>query len=201
MHPSGLPAGNKAEQQTGKSPSKMPPARTPDAAHPEGSRHRIWQAILELAAIGKSFTRQRLAGLTGLKFHVVDDHMDRLMEDGLVCRIGAGVFELNKPHRAEIPISITALDDGSVLLERGEMVLDFTPPEIRRLAKLLSGWAAELASLENQAQIVATLTVVDARTRKLAEALRKPPAPATKVGAATPAASRVVHRRRAAAAA
>lgn len=84
------------------------------------TRDRIWLAILELASVGRAFTRSRLAGLTGLKFSIVDDHMERSIEDEFVARINPGVFELVQQYPADQPISCTPLDDGRVKLERGD---------------------------------------------------------------------------------
>lgn len=131
------------------------------------TRERVWAAIQELAAIGKHFTRQKLKKLTELPFHIVDDHVDKLIEEGHVQRIGSGIFEMVVQWRHEIPISTTPLDDGSVMLERADMVWHLTPTEARRLAKQLAGWAHEQAQLDGQDLLMATLAAVDVRTRKL----------------------------------
>lgn len=130
------------------------------------ARERIWSTIQELASVGKSFTRQRLAAITGLKFHVVDDHMDRFIEEDLVHRIGAGVFELVQHYPPDEPISITALDDGRVKLERGDGLWTLNPAEVRRLAKMLQGWSTELAYLDTQADLIAIVNRIDTNSRR-----------------------------------
>lgn len=77
------------------------------------ARNRIRLAILELASVGRAFTRSRLAGLTGLKFSIVDDHMERFIEEKLVARINPSVFELVQQYPADQPISCTPLEAGA----------------------------------------------------------------------------------------
>lgn len=130
------------------------------------TRERIWSAIQELSSVGKCFTRKRLELLTGLSFGIIDDHCDRFIEQDLIVRIGAGTFEMAKQWRAEIPVSAMPLEDGSLKLEREDDVWHLTPGEARRLAKLLAGYSQELAHLDGQAEVIAAINTVDARTRR-----------------------------------
>lgn len=147
--------------------AEVPSARPRPVPRVGTTRQRIWAAILELAAQDKHFTRQRLKKLTGLPFTQIDDHCDGFLADGLIERIGAGVFEMVKQWRPPVAISVTVLDDGSVVLERGDAVLDFTPSEMRTLARLVAGWAQEQAHLDRHELLLSTLAAVDMRTRKL----------------------------------
>jgi hypothetical protein len=50
-----------------------------------------------------------------------------------------------------------------VKLERGDSAWTLNTSEARRLAKMMAGWASELAQLETQADIVGLMNRIDAR--------------------------------------
>ena len=65
------------------------------------SRQIIWDAIQEMAALGQAITRKTLQEVTGLTYHIVDDHVSRFVdEDGTLRRVVDGVFELVKGYDA-----------------------------------------------------------------------------------------------------
>lgn len=130
------------------------------------ARERIWAAIQELAAVGKAFTRKRLKELTELPFHIVDDHMDKFIEDGLVQRIGSGLFEMVTPHEPTRATTVTILEDGCHILECGDQVMKLNPTEARRIAKLMAGSAQEAVHIGTLSDIAELMAAIDDRSRQ-----------------------------------
>ncbi|MFZ7337539.1 hypothetical protein ACLS0R_14920 [Comamonas jiangduensis] len=115
------------------------------------SRQIIWDAIQEMAALGHTITRKTLQEVTGLTYHIVDDHVSRFVdEDGTLRRVLDGVFELVKGYDAPRPVSITDLDDGQTIIEVGDQEMRLWPREVRKLAQRLAGDAQQLATLQLQ---------------------------------------------------
>jgi hypothetical protein len=164
MHSPAPPPGSRFDQL---GPADDRTDRTKSSRRPTGlTRERIWHAAQELASVGRCFTRQRLAQLCGLAFSIIDDHVDRLIEDGMIRRIRHGVFEVVPQFESDGPISLTVLDDTRVKLEVGDVVLTLSPAGARTAAKMLAGWATELATLDSHAEIVAIVNHSDARSRR-----------------------------------
>lgn len=115
------------------------------------SRQIIWDAIQEMAALGHTITRKTLQEVTGLTYHIVDDHVSRFVdEDGTLRRVVDGVFELVKGYDAPRPVSITDLDDGQTIIEVGDQEIRLWPREVRKLAQRLAGDAQQLATMQLQ---------------------------------------------------
>ena len=109
--------------------------------NPLKSRDIVLKAITDLTEHGQQASRQRITEVTGLRMTIVDDHIARLREDGLVRSLYAGLFELvdTTPDRA---ISVTALPRGQFKVEVGDDVCEaLTPRETLALSKLLGGVA------------------------------------------------------------
>lgn len=100
---------------------------------------RVLQAIKELQNAGKRAHRQTLADTMGEPLGIVDDHIKVLIENGEIKRAELGVVETVKAWRKDEPISATHLEEGEVVLEKGDVKLDFTPSEWRKLASLAMG--------------------------------------------------------------
>lgn len=120
------------------------PAMTEAAPYnynPGQSRETILKAITDMTEHGQLISRKRLSEVTGLKMVVIDDHITRLKENGVIRSPCAGIFELvdTTPDR---PISVTAMPRGSFKVEVGDDVCEaLTPREALALSKLLGGVA------------------------------------------------------------
>jgi hypothetical protein len=110
--------------------------------------HRIWQAALELRNTNRRINRSALAGLTGLKPGIVDDHVDRFIERDQIRRAGNGELEVVEQFPAARPISKTTLPNGLVKLEVGSDMLELTPDEARAVARDFAGNLHELAETD-----------------------------------------------------
>lgn len=115
------------------------------------SRQIIWDAIVEMDSLGQSISRQRLVEVTRLPFHVVDDHVSRMIEvEGTLRRVVSGVFEMVKGYLAPRAVSITDLDDGQTLIEVGDQQLRVWPRELRIIGLRTSGNAQQFGTLQLQ---------------------------------------------------
>lgn len=97
---------------------------------------------------GQVSTRELLSELTGLKLSKVDDHIGRMIENGRVRRLRAGVFMPVADMPEPRAVSTTDLPDGTVLVEIGDIVLHLWPRECRALAKRLVGEAVQYSNLQ-----------------------------------------------------
>lgn len=105
----------------------------------EGTMRRIiYDCIVALHSANRQASRQVIASETSLKFSIVDDHVKRLKDDGLIRLVVNGVFEPVdiEPDRA---VSATFVPRGKVKLEIGETVLDLTMREARAVAMATGG--------------------------------------------------------------
>ena len=103
------------------------------------NREIILKVITDLTEHGHQASRRRIVEVTGLSMGIVDDHISRLREDGVIRSLYAGLFELvdTTPDRA---VSVTALPRGQLKVEVGDDVCEaLTPREALALAKLLAG--------------------------------------------------------------
>lgn len=130
------------------------------------ARERIWAAIQELASVGKAFTRKRLKELTDLPFHIIDDHVDKFIEDGLIQRIGSGIFELVQQYEPTRATTVTIMEDGCVILECGDTVMKLNPTEARRIAKQMQGMAQEAVHMGALSDIAELMAAIDGRSRQ-----------------------------------
>ncbi|MEO8391210.1 hypothetical protein [Polaromonas sp.] len=103
------------------------------------NREAILQTITDLSDHNKMASRSRIAELTGLKMSIVDDHVDRLKNDGMIRALYNGVFEPvdQTPDRN---VSSTSLSRGRLKIEIGDDICtNLTPREQLALAKQLAG--------------------------------------------------------------
>ena len=114
----------------------------------KSSRSQILEAIASLHESDVAISRQRLQTITGLTQHVVDDHLNTLVNEGVLRRLVAGVFAPVVTYRESRSISHTLLPDGTSKLELGELCIDLTPKERRMLGSMLMGDAAFLSNLQ-----------------------------------------------------
>lgn len=115
------------------------------------TREIIWDNIQEMAHLGQNITRQRLMELTGKSYHIIDDHVSRMIsEDGILRRTTDGVYELVKGPGAPRPVSITDLEDGMTLIEVGDQELRVWPRELRTIGIRTQGNAMQHSNLQLQ---------------------------------------------------
>lgn len=110
---------------------------------------RVWDAIVDLHNAGKSVTRKSISDLSGLKLHIVDDHVDRLVSRDQLRRLGAGLLELVEQFGEPRPISKTVLPNGLVKLEIGSQYLELTPKESLVLSGLFRSELFTMAEIES----------------------------------------------------
>lgn len=115
------------------------------------TREIIWDHIQEMTHLGQDITRERLMELMGKNYHVVDDHISRMInEEGVLRRTTAGVYELVKGPGAPRPVSITDLEDGMTLIEVGDQELRVWPRELRIIGVRTQGNAMQHSNLQLQ---------------------------------------------------
>lgn len=135
------------------------------------TRERVWQTVLEIASTQQAFTRIEVQRLSGLTFHVVDDHMERLEEDGKVKRVRAGTFILVKQFPAPVPVSYTPiLEQLMMKMERGDSIWEMTWPELRLHAQMLAGFLAQMNRMANEEELTDAIARI---TRELQHARQK----------------------------
>lgn len=131
----------------------------------------VLQAIIDLADVHRSASRQQIATLTGLKFAAVDECVKRLKNDGLILSMVPGLFEpvpKTPPSRA---ITITKIPaDGRVHIEIADgpdVVL--SSHEARALGRMLYGFAQEASSVDSVRALAEQLGRLEARISQMAE--------------------------------
>lgn len=100
---------------------------------------QVLACIMELQNNNKKPHRQTISSVLGAPLGIVDDHIKTLQEQGAICRTGPGEVATVKIWRKDEPISVTYLEEGEVLVEKGDVKLDFTPSEWRKLSQLSMG--------------------------------------------------------------
>lgn len=118
------------------------PARPPAPPKPlvrRGTGAAIYQAIVDLGESNKVATRQVLMETLGLTYAIVDDHVKRMIEDGRVRRVVAGVFEAVPPAAEDRAVSMTFVPGGGGKLEVGDACIDLTLRELRMVGLATAG--------------------------------------------------------------
>jgi len=136
-------------------PASMAPARP--QAPLVSVRERILQAVVELHLAGRAATRQVLGETTDFSYAVIDDHVKRMIGDGVLRRISHGVFEPVEVLPAARAVSVTKLPNGMCKLEVGDFCIDLHPAEERAIGRFLSGSATEMAGIQNGREILDTV--------------------------------------------
>lgn len=112
------------------------------------TRQIIWGALVDLRAQQQIATRQVLAEVTGLKLVTIDDHLNRMVEDGQLRRPVAGVVEIIDQMPAPRAMTVTDLPDGLTIIELGDDEMRMWPQERRALAKRLAGDIVQYSNIE-----------------------------------------------------
>lgn len=108
----------------------------------------IWDTIEGLHQQGQVATRELLVDLTGYKMTIIDDHVSRMIENGRLRRLRAGVFAPVAAMPEPRPVSVTDLADGTSIIEIGDTVLHLWPRERRSLASRLVGDAVQYSNIQ-----------------------------------------------------
>jgi DNA-binding Lrp family transcriptional regulator len=124
------------------------------------NRETIYEGIQSLEASGRRATRRILSQMLNLKLSIVDDHIDRLEEDGMVRRLGGGVMELVAQHAPSRAMTVTRNLDGSCCVEFGDVIFSLTPQEERMLAMHLHGAAMQHMHNTRQNELVDTIQAI-----------------------------------------
>ena len=126
----------------------------------------VWETILDLANDERSITRQVLRDVTNLSYEIIDDHIKKLENQGKVVKVGKGLIEVVVQYPPERVQSLTPLPSGKVKWEMGDILVEFTPTEVRRHSMMFAGFARQFEDLElsNKALI---------RTAELADRIRE----------------------------
>lgn len=117
-------------------------APQPEAPKPpirRGVGALIYQTIVDLGESNKVATRQVLMETLGLTYSIIDDHVKRMIEDGRVRRLVAGVFEAVPPAAEDRAVSMTFVPGGGGKLEVGDTCLDLTLRELRMVGLATAG--------------------------------------------------------------
>lgn len=112
------------------------------------TRQIIWGALVDLRAQQQVASRQVLAEVTNLKLVTIDDHINRMVEDGQLRRPVPGVVEIIEQMPPPRPMSITDLPDGMTIVELGDDEIRMWPQERRALAKRLAGDVVQYSNIE-----------------------------------------------------
>lgn len=133
------------------------------------TRQIIWGALADLRAQGQIATRQVLAEITSLKLTTVDDHLNRMVEDGQLRRPVAGVVEIIDQMPDPRPVSLLHNPGGCSKLEIGDFCVDIWPQERRMLATLLAGDMVQYSNIQfGQETSIAMAQMMSALNREKA---------------------------------
>lgn len=105
----------------------------------DNTNERIKAAMRDLRDRGRVCTRQVLSELLGLKLQIIDDHIKRMKDTGVVRGVVNGVFELAEENYSDRPVSATYLTDGRVKIEVGDDMLTVSMRECQRLNMATGG--------------------------------------------------------------
>lgn len=130
------------------------------------SRERVYQCIVELTNYHRAASRNRIAELTGLKLHIVDEQIRQLKNTDKIRKLENGCYELVLEFPPDEMVSLSHLPNGLVRVEKGAMVMDCTPSEARTLGMLMAGYAAQLAAIHAQKDTEVRIARLENRARE-----------------------------------
>lgn len=115
----------------------------------KSARQIVWQAVRDLYDQEQVVTRETLRDTTGLKLHIIDDHVKNLIEDGDVRRVRDGVFVPVPRYEPPRPVYGAMTVDGFFVLEIGAQVVVMQPREARMAGALLAGQAMQFSNIQS----------------------------------------------------
>lgn len=137
------------------------------------SSANVLEVIQDVCNVERSITRERISEITGLRMSIVDDHVRRLVDDGCIVRLKAGVFEVAQAFPPARPISKTLLPSGLVKLEIGSEYFELSPREVRMMGSLFAGDALAYSNVDNRrGELDDVVTTASRSSRELAKIVR-----------------------------
>lgn len=133
----------------------------------------VWETILQLENDGRLITRRNLREVTGLSYEQIDECVKRLEDKGTVIKAGGGLIEVVPQYPAERAQSLTALPDGIVKWEIGDFCIELTPPEIRKHAMMLAGFARQYDDIEGSNKALVRSAELNEQLRDVRRELRQ----------------------------
>lgn len=109
---------------------------------------RIWQTIVDLHSADQAITREVLAEATGYKMTIIDDHVTRMVENGQLRRVRAGMFVPIPRYAPPRPVYGSMTTDGFFVLEVGDQKVVMQPREARQAGALMAGQFMQLTSIQ-----------------------------------------------------
>lgn len=85
-------------------------------------------------------TRKTISHELGVSYHLVDEHVDRLLERGKIRRVLAGVFAPMEVQRDKV-VSSTHVPGGRIKLDVDDVCIDLSPRDARAIVQVLAGFA------------------------------------------------------------
>ena len=110
------------------------------------SRTQVLEAIYSLYESEVDVTAEALVRYTGLKTVTVNDCIKELKERDDIWSLERGVYRPKLRHEKSRSVSVTALPDGTVNLEVGDVVLILTPRETHIMAPFFAGLNMQVAA-------------------------------------------------------
>jgi biotin operon repressor len=132
----------------------------------------VWETILQLENDGRLITRRNLREVTGLSYEQIDESIKRLENNGKVIKAGGGLIEVVPLYPAERAQSLTALPDGLMKWEIGDFCIELTPPELRKHAMMLAGFARQYDDIEGSNRALVRNAELNDQLRDVRKELR-----------------------------
>lgn len=133
----------------------------------------VWETILQLENDGRLITRRNLREVTGLSYEQIDESIKRLETNGKVIKAGGGLIEVVPLYPAERAQSLTALPDGLMKWEIGDFCIELTPPEMRKHAMMLAGFARQYDDIEGSNKALVRNAELNEQLRDVRRELRQ----------------------------
>lgn len=113
----------------------------------------VLDCVREQQRLLRTVTRELVADILKIPQYVADFHLKKLVNDGSLIRVKAGVYAVDDAQHSTRPISTTILPDGILKIEIGDCVLDLNQNETLMLSRFLCGFSIEkhLTALQKKA--------------------------------------------------
>ena len=140
------------------------------------SRHTIRESVLDtitrlFEVRGKvPVTRQDVMQETGIKGDALKEHLDALIDDGLLYRVDRGLYA-PIDHKPTRPITITDLPDGSVKIEVGDDMIFLSANEHKIVAARMG--ARPVTELVNPGMADMLSKSIERHVREMSNAARQ----------------------------
>lgn len=109
---------------------------------------RIWETIVDLHSTDQAVTREGLVEATGYKMTIIDDHVTRMVENGQLRRVRAGMFVPIPRYAPPRPVYGSMTTDGFFVLEVGDQKVVMQPREARQAGALMAGQFMQLTTIQ-----------------------------------------------------